>query len=213
MKGKLSDEILKNMFSLREMECEGSSGLYIVLDHHYQKEIMEVLFDKIKSSFLKLIKKTPNIIGSKEKEIIENLDLQEIITKEDLRRIDNSKLNQVNCLMKLILQLDNIYIKFFSTPDSLFTNILSLHTYFVYIKNLIEEQKLFLKGDKSNTLFKTKSFTDQLIDIILNLIKINNLFCKYLLNNGVAEFNTDGGIMQQNNEEISGKIFDYINNY
>ena len=159
-----------------------------------------MIFKKITLGFQKL---TTTIMPDSVKNLLLKLDLIEIIKKEDEVAINFSKLNQVNCLMSLVFQLNEVYAKFYET-NWLFTNFLSLHTYFVYIKNLIEEQKIILKDEKSVVLFKNRLFTDQLTDMIINLIKMNAWFCKFLLNNGVSEFNTDEGISQQNNEAISG---------
>jgi hypothetical protein len=180
MKDTLLDEVLRDLLSLRQMETEGASNLFMLLSFHFGEKFY--------------------------------LDFSTAIIKQRTNdstiQLKHDESNELNLNQKILVQISSIidvlrerYIKTIDQPNEKFNYNYSLHSFFIIMKSILEEEKLqigkFQCNMKQIELFR---------DIISSIFKHLKLFTKYLINNGVSEFSieneSNGG--GQGNEDFLG---------
>ena len=169
---QLIKEIKKYCFSLRQMDIEGSSCLFVLLLLHYNyknKINDEIINDIFKQIFDYDIKQFD--FNNKNNFICEN----------NINRI-------IEIMFFLINERKNEYINLIKTNSEIFDiKKCSIHSFFIFIRNIIDLQKNnFLK--KSSNLIETLNLFFKLSSYIISL---NTEFLDFLINNGVSEFTLD----------------------
>ena len=165
---KIIKEIKRYTFSLRQMDIEGSSCLFVLLLLHYNNE---------------------NIIND---EVISDIFNQ--IFDYDIKKIDFNDKNNFCCenkmnriieiMLFLIQERKNEYINLIKNDSNVFDiKKYSIHSFFIYIRNIIDLQKN--KFLKNNNLIETLNLFFKLSTFIISL---NTEFLEFLINNGVSEF-------------------------
>ena len=171
-KNQIIKEIKKYCFSLRQMDTEGSSCLFVLLLLHYNNE---------------------NIIND---EVIKDIFTQ--IFDYDIAKIDFNDKNNFCCenkmnkiievMLYIINQRKNDYVNLIKNDSKIFEiKKYSIHSFFIFIRNIIDLQKnKFLKQGQNlietlNLFFKLSSY----------IITLNTDFLEFLINNGVSEFTLD----------------------
>jgi len=178
----LTQEIIRSVNSLRQMDAEGCVNLFLLLIHQIKNEyfdfFMQALSQKNKITF----NCENNVINNNEKQnsfgILNNILLKFMFIINSKREcyfnFINSKQEHLNSNCEMI--------------DSDFY----IHSYFIFISNTLQELKdspNFLTDKEDiykNRIYDFVILINNLSDIILNL---NAEFRLFLINNGVAEFN------------------------
>ncbi len=180
----LLEEILINVNSLRQMDAEGSVNLFLLMNHHLKSEFLQYFF---KNLFLRN-SLDMDYRENKDSVLNNNFDfLKEALVQ--FMSIVNSKtgsyLNHINSDVKINSFNSNFYI----------------HSYFIFIKNTLQEIKLSPESffninlkhtdenENNNKLYEFTLLLNNLTELILNL---NSKFKLILVNNGVSEFNMSG---------------------
>ena len=178
-------EIKRYSFSLRQMDIEGSSCLFILLLLHYNSE-NNINDEVIKDIF---------------KKIFED-DINEINFEDKSNFFCENKINKIIEIMLFIIkQRKNEYINLIKNSSNTFDiKKYSIHSFFIYIRNIIDLQKdKFIKNDK--TLIETLNLYFKLSTYIISL---NAEFLEFLINNGVSEFILDEqNDMNEDNENTT----------
>ena len=177
MKNELILEIEKYAFSLREMDCEGSAYLFMLLVYHLG-------FDLLKNAMIKIFN---NSIEKNDNNIINLIIL-------NFQKIIN---NKVDDYMES-LNNKNIQKNIFDIKNK------SLHTYFIFIKNILDLEKsnIILNSKEENKTSSNETTLSLLFSLSHDIISLNSKFLIYLINNGVSEFTLDND-MELNNNIIS----------
>ena len=169
---KIIQEIKKYCFSLRQMDTEGSSCLFVLLLLHYNNE---------------------NAIND---DVISDIFIQ--IFDYDIKNIDFNNKNNFSCenkmnkiieiMLYLIKERKNEYLNLIKNDSKIFDiKKYSIHSFFIFIRNIIDFQKnKFLQ--KNQNLIETLNLFFQLSSFIISL---NTEFLEFLINNGVSEFTLD----------------------
>jgi hypothetical protein len=147
----LTTQIADYFYSLRQMDAEGSVNLFLLLLHHFKEDFL--------SKFGVEVLKT---------NLNQNGPVQ-------------LKMKCIDLFNQQVIQRQQSYLKVISEKDS-DKNICdySVHSYYVLIRNLLEEEKDSSEVD-----------CNLLLDVGMQIIDLNFKLSQYLLNNGVAEFSTD----------------------
>jgi len=192
----LTDEILRNVNSLRQMDAEGSVNLFLLLIHHLKTEFFEFFLERLsKKNKIQLIFTTKSVSSSSiEKKT--NQNSLEILKEILIRFIDiiNSKresyFNFVN--KSSSKKQENSHPNKTDIDDSGYY----IHSYFIFIRTALEEIKespdlfSYNTNDFNNEeIFNFASLLNNLSNLVISL---NAQFKLMLVNNGVAEFNTIG---------------------
>ena len=159
-------EIEKYAFSLREMDCEGSAFLFILLVHHLG-------FDLLKNVMIKIFN---NIIEENNNNIIN-------LTLLNFQKIINNKENDyIESLNNKNIQKNTFDIK-----------NKTLHTYFIFIKNILELEKsnIIINSTEEKKTSSNETTLSLLFSLSHDIISLNSKFLIYLINNGVSEFTLD----------------------
>ena len=165
-------EIKRYSFSLRQMDIEGSSCLFVLLLLHYNSE-NDINDEVIRDIFIKIFED----------------DIKEINLNDKNNFICENKMNKIIEIMLFIIkQRKNEYINLIKNESNTFDiKKFSIHSFFIYIRNIIDLQKnKFIKKDK--TLIETLNLYFRLTTYIISL---NTEFLEFLINNGVSEFILD----------------------
>ena len=177
IKNILNLEIEKYDFSLREMDCEGSAFLFMLLIHHLG-------FDLLKNAMIKLFN---NKIEENDNNIINLtiLNFQKIIKNKEDDYIES-------------LNNKNIEKNTFDIKNK------SLHTYFIFIKNILELEKsnIIINSTEEKKTLSNETTLSLLFSLSHDIISLNSKFLIFLLNNGVTEFTLDNE-MELNNNNLS----------
>ena len=181
-KTQIIRELKNYSFSLRQMDIEGSSCLFVLLLQHYNNE---------------------NLIND---EIIRDIFKQ--IFDYDINNINfNDKNsfcceNQMNKIMEILLffiqERKKDYINLIKDNSNIFDiKKYSIHSFLIFIRNIIDLQKSILLK-KTKYLIETLNLFFRLTKFIISL---NTEFLEFLINNGVSEFTLE----EQNeiNEDIN----------
>ena len=164
--GILVDQIKISMYSLRQMDAEGSVNLFLLLLHHFDSEFLLDFFKVFDSGIMK------------SSDFSNNPEMK-------------TKLNCVHLFLKIIESKEANYFEIISSTHSSNSDIevhdasFSIHSIFIFIRNILEDLKdSFVDLNKKEFNF--------LIELGYKIIRINQSFTKYLLNNGVSEFSATG---------------------
>ena len=171
-KNQIIKEIKKYCFSLRQMDTEGSSCLFVLLLLHYNNENI-INDDVIKDIFNQIF----------------DYDISQINFNEQKNFCCENKMNKIiEIMLYIINQRKNDYVNLIKNDSKVFDiKKYSIHSFFIFIRNIIELQKnKFLKNGQNlietlNLFFKLSSY----------IIKLNTDFLEFLINNGVSEFTLD----------------------
>ena len=180
-KTALIKEIKKYCFSLRQMDNEGSSCLFVLLlliyynNNNITEEIIKDMFQQV-------------------------LDYD--VTKIDFNNKNNfccqNKMNKIlEILLYLIKERKDEYLNLIKNESKVFDiKKYSIHSFFIFIRNIIDLQKnKFLQ--KNNNLIETLNLLFRLSSYIISL---NTEFLEFLINNGVSEFILDEDQIEEVNE-------------
>ena len=168
----LIKEIKKYCFSLRQMDTEGSSCLFVLILLHYNYE-NKITDDIIKDIFKQIF----------------DYDIKQIDFKDKNNFCCENNINRIiEIMLFLINERKNEYVNLIKTNSDIFEiKKYSIHSFFIFIRNIIDLQKNnFLK--KPNILIETLNLFFKLSSYIISL---NTEFLEFLINNGVSEFILD----------------------
>ena len=162
-------EIKRFNFSLRQMDIEGSSCLFVLLLLNYNNE--SIINDEVISDIFNQIF---------------DYDIKKINFKDRNNFFCENKMNKIiEIMLFLIKERKNEYINLIKNDSKVF-NIkkYSIHSFFIYIRNIIDLQK--------NKFLKNNEYLIETLNLFFRLstyiIALNTEFLEFLINNGVSEY-------------------------
>ena len=172
LRKELIKEIKKYCFSLRQMDSEGTSALFVLLIFH------------------------SDIDNNSENDALINEIFLEIF-EYDLTKIEKSNFfceNKINRIIEIMLfmikERKEGYVNLIKTNSKIFEiKKYSIHPFFIFIRNIIDLQKnkFILKNKNLIEILKL------LFELSSYIISLNTEFLQFLINNGVSEFTLDEG--------------------
>ena len=179
MRKELIKEITKYCFSLRQMDNEGSSCLFVLMLLHYNSDDNNIDDDIINEIFYEIF----------------NCDLKKINFDDKNNFFCENKINKIiEIMLYLIKERKDEYVNLIKNNSKTFEiKKYSIHPFFIFIRNIIDLQK--------NKFILKNKYLIEILKLLFGLssyiISLNTEFLEFLINNGVSEFTLD-----ENNEQI-----------
>ena len=165
-------EIKKYCFSLRQMDAEGSSALFVLLLLHSDIDNNNENDELINEIFLEIFEYD-----------LKNIEKNKFLCKSKINKI-------IEIMLFMIKERKDGYVNLIKTNSKTFEiKKYSIHPFFIFIRNIIDLQKnkFILKNNNLIEILKL------LFALTSYIISLNTEFLEFLINNGVSEFTLDEG--------------------